>query len=286
MSPLIHMEIETVRAFVVNTTVQFDTMDNLINDTSKKVKTIPWEGKSRDEFMREFTTTISHLTAAIDQGRITVQRVQREADEWVSVDSSGSRNIASIGTVIAGLEGTFVSGVVDVFLTFSGVFYEAAFLKWWKTQSTEEKKAFLEEQLREIAKELGFSAPPLRIMDLEDSDSGDYRGYYDGSEIVLDIDNFNADNPWDLVNTVAHETRHAFQAHAVQVYEDTKIPPEGVSVQTVKSWQSNYVEGNYIDGKKDFEGYWKQPVEVDARQFGDDYSKKVLIQQPWKNTHH
>jgi hypothetical protein len=44
--------------------------------------------------------------------------------------------------------------------------------------------------------------------------------------------------------------------------------PDGIDLEQVKSWHLN--DENYISPDDDFEGYWKQPVEEDARDFAED----------------
>jgi hypothetical protein len=281
VSSMIHMDTEAVRGFVVTSKSEFDLMENLVLEISKKVKGIHWEGKSRDEFLREFMSTTNNLLAIIDQGRINTQRVQREADEWLSVDSTGSQNIASIGTVISGLGNMIGSGLLGFWLSFTRDEYEEVFLTWWKAQLIEDKVAFLEGQQRAVAKELGIGSTPLRILDIPDTKDSDARGYYDGKGVFLDIDNLESDKPWHLINTVAHETRHAYQDHVVQVFQETGEPPEGVNLETAQIWQANFED--YVIPEDDFEGYRAQPIEVDARDYGESYADKVLVKQPWKS---
>jgi hypothetical protein len=65
-----------------------------------------------------------------------------------------------------------------------------------------------------------------------------------------------------VIDTMTHEMRHQFQDEVTENPSLFDIPP-----QVVQQWRENDV--NYISGDDDFEGYYKQPLEVDARSFAE-----------------
>ena len=73
-------------------------------------------------------------------------------------------------------------------------------------------------------------------------------------------DNVGNWDSYDLLETVSHELRHAYQNEAVDY--PTKYM---VSKETIDTWKKNFK--NYISSDKGYEKYRNQPVEVDAREF-------------------
>lgn len=66
----------------------------------------------------------------------------------------------------------------------------------------------------------------------------------------------------EVMETIIHESRHAFQDFAIN-------HPEQVSVdmETINTWKYNFA--NYISPEFDFEAYENQPVEADANEFSE-----------------
>ena len=66
----------------------------------------------------------------------------------------------------------------------------------------------------------------------------------------------------EVMETIMHESRHAFQDFAIN-------HPEQVSVdqETIDTWKYNFA--NYIRPEFDFEAYESQPVEADANEFSE-----------------
>lgn len=69
-------------------------------------------------------------------------------------------------------------------------------------------------------------------------------------------------DPQQVMETIMHESRHAFQDFAIN-------HPEQVSVDkdTIYSWEYNFQ--HYIRPEFDFEAYVNQPVEADANDFSE-----------------
>ncbi len=67
---------------------------------------------------------------------------------------------------------------------------------------------------------------------------------------------------YDLLETVSHELRHAYQHEAVD--HPTRYM---VTAETIAIWKDNFAPGHYIKSEDDHTGYLNQPVEKDARDF-------------------
>lgn len=81
-------------------------------------------------------------------------------------------------------------------------------------------------------------------------------------QIELNADLLKESDPQQVMETIMHESRHAYQDFAVN-------HPEQVSVdsETIKIWEYNFT--HYIKPEFDFEAYENQPVEADANDFSE-----------------
>lgn len=80
--------------------------------------------------------------------------------------------------------------------------------------------------------------------------------------IDLNADLLHDSNPKQLMETILHESRHAYQDYAIN-------NPEKVSVDadTIRVWKNNFE--HYINPEFDYEAYFNQPVEADANDFAE-----------------
>jgi hypothetical protein len=163
---------------------------------------------------------------------------------------------------------------------------EAAFEQKWKGMSVEERLDFLREQYKKICEEYGIKEIEIKQEDLEDKylelwgfrvQITDARGVFRGNEIAIDIDNLRDDKGYNVLKTLIHEARHQIQWEMVQKYNsegDNAQFPQGITLDQVKIWAHNF--DNYIPPEDDFEAYRKQPVEVDARDFGNKRAREYV----------
>ena len=81
-------------------------------------------------------------------------------------------------------------------------------------------------------------------------------------QIDLNEDLLLKDDPQEVMETIMHESRHAYQDFAIN-------HPEQVSVdmETINLWEYNFK--HYIRPEFDFEAYVSQPVEADANDFSE-----------------
>lgn len=75
----------------------------------------------------------------------------------------------------------------------------------------------------------------------------------------------------DLMNTLLHESRHAFQHQCVKHPESCDVSPKVIEV-----WKDN--QKHYIRPEDDFVAYENQPIEKDANDFADSVMKDGMKQ--------
>jgi len=273
----IHMETESVYRLTNEFKQKFIIYGENLQSLRSITSTIDWHGPSKDVFVSEVNTFISTFSSLIDDAENLGLRLQQEVDQWVSIDNQISPEMASVAGTIAGIGNIIVSS----FKGFSRTFIEVEFNNWWKKRSKDEKIKYLNDELARISESLGIEIIPLEIEELDDT-KGDYGGYYSPERgvMVLDLTNLENDKPWDLINIVAHELRHRYQHVAVEHYSETGQLLDGVSKSQVETWRENF--DNYIEASEDFESYRKQPLEVDAREYGSEYEERCVLERQWR----
>ena len=132
--------------------------------------------------------------------------------------------------------------------------------KWECLTPTERLETLqtLEDKLAEIQ---GRPPVPVRM-----SETPGENGHYSllEREITLNIKDLESNEPekrLELIDTIAHEGRHAYQHYAI---ENPGFHPDKAQVD---SWRENF--NDYEDGTKDgLMAYRLQPIEADAWQYG------------------
>ena len=93
-------------------------------------------------------------------------------------------------------------------------------------------------------------------------------GGYDVNTNSIELNSSYLENPdcEDLLNTILHESRHAFQAKCID-------HPASVTVKenVIDVWKDNM--DHYISPEFDFEAYENQEIEKDANYFADSVMK-------------
>ena len=93
--------------------------------------------------------------------------------------------------------------------------------------------------------------------------------YYMESEhkIVIDIDYLKNSHSYKVMQTLIHECTHAYQHELVTVYQSLDEEARNLLLFNEASVYAKEYE-NYINYKDDFEGYYNQAIENDARGAG------------------
>lgn len=94
-------------------------------------------------------------------------------------------------------------------------------------------------------------------------------GGYNSATNRIELNSKYLENPdcKELLNTILHESRHAFQQKCID-------NPDSVTVKNniIDVWKDNMK--NYISPEFDFEAYENQEIEKDANYFADSVMKK------------
>lgn len=95
-------------------------------------------------------------------------------------------------------------------------------------------------------------------------------GYRNGShEIILSLDSLETDNAETILNTICHESFHAYQYCLVSVMENA--PEEYENLLIFREANKYAAEFNhYQNGRNDFESYYAQKCEKDAREYAEN----------------
>jgi|GEM_PF-2377057 uncharacterized protein YukE len=252
----IHMETEQVEQLATRMTQQSQTMQESANLIFRQLEGASWQGGSRDEYMMQLADCRQRLIQYGEKMQALQAALRAEEAQWLeaaAVFGSGTPGQASI--ISDAFQG-FWGSIVSPFRTMD-------FRSAWKNASLEERKKMAIAFQTFIIGSYGIPVS-LEVIDIEDPIGKDAQGYYDPvtGVVTIDIDNLMSNNPLEVLNTVAHETRHSVQHYLVNHPEER---PKEMSEEKVNAWKENFE--NYLTPEDDFEGYRKQPVEKDARDF-------------------
>lgn len=137
----------------------------------------------------------------------------------------------------------------------------------WNSLDISEQRVAIKELVSTVGKELGIDKiPNLLISENED----DAYGFYDPEKNIVMLNKKYFDNPSELVNTIAHELRHAYQhmrAEILATWEDALY----------KVNYENYISPYLLPagGWLFFTDYMNQYVEVDARAFANKFTEAM-----------
>lgn len=144
-------------------------------------------------------------------------------------------------------------------------------VNYMQTMSPEERISFIEKDILPlIASKMSIDYDRLEWVE----NDGRLCGYYNHTQKVIALNiafiaNDNEKLLTVLLNTIIHECKHARQWTAI---EGTNF---GYSQQQIDEWKRNFED--YISPNESDEGYYKQPVEVDAKGFADSIIDENVI---------
>lgn len=137
----------------------------------------------------------------------------------------------------------------------------------WEAMNDSEKKSLIEKLSNAIGEELGIKdVPTVNISEGDDS-----YGFYDPQKNTITLNSLFLSDPVELVNTIAHEMRHAYQHMRADILETRADALYKVNYE-------NYItplplpEGGWLF----FADYYNQYVEVDARVFADKFTEAMI----------
>ena len=153
----------------------------------------------------------------------------------------------------------------------------------WRGFTDEERQTILTEIIEERAEHYGIGMPQVEFRDEPGGANGSWSEGESHSESKVMLHNDVIDDPM-ILHTVFHELRHGGQHEAV---EDADVPwwafwqdpvyENGVTEEQVQAWEENFE--NYIPAREDYDGYFNQPVEVDARGEGSTYLEGMTAKE-------
>lgn len=157
-------------------------------------------------------------------------------------------------------------------------FFTYEVLNEWGSYSIEKRKEILENYSKAIARELGTNISNIIVENMDRYTEGYNNG--DGKiHINIDIVHDPA-NVIKLIDVVSHETRHQFQREVIQDAERF-----GIEEKTAYEWEvgmKNYTTN--CSTQYDPWGYFYNPVETDARFFGESMVREVTKDLIVKNS--
>jgi hypothetical protein len=140
----------------------------------------------------------------------------------------------------------------------------------WDAMTLDERKEWLEDWYKKLCQKLDIPPTDFNVKDLYDPKGKDARGVYKNGlwfglfrSLTVDVDNVKGGDPFEVMETVAHETQHQYQHYLVD-HPDKR--PDSISKEKINSWKENF--DNYIKPADDFEAYRNQPIERNAREAG------------------
>lgn len=149
----------------------------------------------------------------------------------------------------------------------------------WQTLTVKQKLdvlqtvANLEQSYLGLPNELNVSAE-----NTEENVSGYYRD--DTHQIVVSLDDLLQRSAGYVLDTVCHEAYHSYQHRLTELY--AAVPEESRRLQVFRSVESYAREfGTYEDGQEDFDAYYSQACETDARDYAEkrvsDYEGEIWL---------
>jgi hypothetical protein len=151
----------------------------------------------------------------------------------------------------------------------------------WAQLTDAERKAIIDQKIEELAEEYG-----VEVDDIIWDDSMSGNGSWSESEKAVRLNPDRLDDP-DLLHTVAHEMRHARQHEAIDDNNDWQFwweddpfdehREDGITEEQAEEWEENF--DDYKSPSPDYDAYYNQPVEVDARKTGREYLDNVTPEE-------
>lgn len=138
----------------------------------------------------------------------------------------------------------------------------------WAKASVEKRKQILQKLLQRLMEIFGVNISSEIIF--ESLGSGT-RGMYSEKKksVYINIDYLSRPDSYQIMQTMIHEMRHAYQHAAIENPDSYNV-----SKETIKQWSENFNINNYksTNNGYTFEEYVSQPIEYDAKNFAKQYS--------------
>ena len=234
--------------------------------------------------LKRLQTTLTAASALTSQISQTFRQAEEEAAKGIKFDSGG---VAAGGGAGAGASFSAEGGSFDAGGGGGGGL-DPAISARWATLTPAEQAAVLQSISNEICDKYGIEHVPVTVSDLADPPGLDLFGYRNDQGVFIDLDNMG--DPDRVLNTVAHEVRHEVQRQmanlanpsnfdkflrSIGIQAEPKWPMNDVTEAMANEWHENF--NNYITPESDFAGYESQPLETDARNYGETYRDNLTL---------
>lgn len=137
--------------------------------------------------------------------------------------------------------------------------------EFWDKLSADEKLALLQ-TVADI--EQNYLGLPYRLNVGVEELSGGLSGCYSDVDhsITVNRDHLLYDSAKSLINTIAHESYHSLQFRILDVYENASEESKSLIIfSPAVKYKDEF--SNYIEGDEDYEAYYSQQCEADARNY-------------------
>jgi hypothetical protein len=146
---------------------------------------------------------------------------------------------------------------------------------YWSSMDNDQRQVALQSAENRMAQ--AYGRPPQEVLtDKPDGSTWNAGecGQYDPEHKAISMNPDRFEDPREAVDTLAHEGRHAYQHH---VCDENNLGTHPDHIEA-GAWGDNI--RNYVSPDKDFEGYWNQPIERDARDFGQRMTNGLYGEAP------
>jgi hypothetical protein len=149
--------------------------------------------------------------------------------------------------------------------------------KDWAHTSKDQKVKALKRVMEAQCKQLGIPTPPLETYDKAPKGGTVEDGNYNPVDGKMHFNiNAGANKTFaDAMDTIVHETSHAYQHDLVKRLKDGKIKPGDTDYAQAQMFEMNDDDDDYIQPGEDIAAYVAQPEENHARIVAADYIDKI-----------
>jgi len=148
----------------------------------------------------------------------------------------------------------------------------------WRRTSFENKMNSLRELEKVIADQENRKISKIEIIPREilknEKHPKSLMGYYKNSKIYINPNLITNESPYAAVETLAHESRHAYQEQ-VAINPDLENKTNLDRDVLVKNLNEGYLE--YKDNSYDYALYRWQPIEKNAHEFGREFTDNLYL---------
>jgi hypothetical protein len=150
--------------------------------------------------------------------------------------------------------------------------------KDWAGTSKDQKIRALKQLMEAQCKQLGIKVPPFETYDKAPGADGTVEdGNYDPKDGKMHFNiNAGANKTFtDAMDTIVHETSHAYQDDLVKRFKAGTLKPDDPDYAQAQMFEANDSADNYIQPDEDMAAYVAQPEENHARVVAADYIDKI-----------